>query len=686
VSSGELVKGTFGISYTDEAHIMGILRDGLYTDKVLAVLREYSSNAWDAHRDAGTPDKPIKVHIPTALEPKLRIRDWGPGLSEDDVFAVYTQYGKSTKRGTDNAVGMLGIGSKSGFAYSESFTVTSWHGGTKKIYIAALDDSDRGEMNMLHEEPCADDETGVEIQIPVRPQDIWEFQNKARELFSYFDPQPHINVTLESFERHTMKSGFVSDDAHQWVALMGCVPYKVDPHKLREELSEAGVWLSMDRLKGALYFDIGEVRISANREELKYTEPTRQRIADKAKALFEEYIEEAIKALKDTSTSAWDRRVKASFMKGNLGLTVPADYAEWTRDKVSLWGRSHPLRVDPPKSFTLHREGSATTSIPVTESHFLILRDDPRASGNFDYPQWKTTLIRPADGFTAEQARTELLGFLDDSNLTGINICNISSYSYTKSHRGSRTQNIKHRVKSFRLLCAPSTLYTMTSSDWDIVDREPSDDDVFLIISRFQAHRYSGFQAHYTQDKKLATWLGLEMPEIYGYKTTSKKPLTKADCKGTHYSEWRKTFFADKLTRFWREMSGRILWRDALDSQDFSLRPHLWRKEKGGVDLHKILQDELGDKHPLTRMFSLWITAHEKTKRLRRKDIFALKHWRELTPLPKGRRTAPQKALEDFYRDYPLFKVSDLRVLKGEDTLAWLEYVKLIDRDRENTK
>src|SRR5688572_3649345 len=94
---GVLAEGAFGLSNKaeDQAHILSILRDRLYTNKVLAVLREYSANAWDAHVDAGKADVPIKVVLPTKLDPSLIIRDYGKGLSEEEIFEVYVKYGAS---------------------------------------------------------------------------------------------------------------------------------------------------------------------------------------------------------------------------------------------------------------------------------------------------------------------------------------------------------------------------------------------------------------------------------------------------------------------------------------------------------------------------------------------------------------------------------------------------------------
>lgn len=138
-NSGTLGSAEFGISQKHAAHIMGILRSTLYSRKALAVLTEYGTNAWDEHRQAGIGDKPIHVVMPTAFKPTLKIRDFGRGLSEHDVLHIYTQYGESTKRDTNDAAGMLGIGCKAGFAYTDQFTVTSWHAGTKSVYVAVLD-------------------------------------------------------------------------------------------------------------------------------------------------------------------------------------------------------------------------------------------------------------------------------------------------------------------------------------------------------------------------------------------------------------------------------------------------------------------------------------------------------------------------------------------------------------------
>jgi HSP90 family molecular chaperone len=63
------------------AKAFSILSDGLYSNKIKAVIRELSTNAYDAHVSAGCPDSPFRVQLPTKLEPVFVVRDFGTGLS-----------------------------------------------------------------------------------------------------------------------------------------------------------------------------------------------------------------------------------------------------------------------------------------------------------------------------------------------------------------------------------------------------------------------------------------------------------------------------------------------------------------------------------------------------------------------------------------------------------------------------
>ena len=60
-SSGVQSEAFFNIKDSNVAHIFGILRNKLYSDKPLAIIREYCTNAFDAHIEAGIPERPIEV-------------------------------------------------------------------------------------------------------------------------------------------------------------------------------------------------------------------------------------------------------------------------------------------------------------------------------------------------------------------------------------------------------------------------------------------------------------------------------------------------------------------------------------------------------------------------------------------------------------------------------------------------
>ena len=85
---------TFGIKDSGLAHIFNVLRNQLYSDKILAVIREYSANAIDAHAEVGNASTPIKVTLPNKLNLKLKIRDFGRGLTETQIKEIYAMYGE----------------------------------------------------------------------------------------------------------------------------------------------------------------------------------------------------------------------------------------------------------------------------------------------------------------------------------------------------------------------------------------------------------------------------------------------------------------------------------------------------------------------------------------------------------------------------------------------------------------
>ena len=238
-------------------------------------------NACDAHILAGHTEN-FDVILPTSLDPRFIVRDFGPGLSHEDVTNLYTTYFASTKSNSNDFIGALGLGSKSPFSYTETFSVVSYFGGEARGYTAFLDN---GEPNLIEtfREP-SEERSGIEITVPAKDQDISKFQDEACYLFRSFNNiQPTIknlrqdrkvNMFPES-EYFSSNYGF---EGSGFYAIMGNIVYPIEKDVAK------GSWL---RIVGGVHyfrFPLGELDITPSREELSLDEQTIANIEKRVKA------------------------------------------------------------------------------------------------------------------------------------------------------------------------------------------------------------------------------------------------------------------------------------------------------------------------------------------------------------------------------------------------------------------
>lgn len=168
-------------SMASTAEFFTILSDTLYSNKVLAVVREVICNAWDAHIEAGITDTPIEVKI---TDGEILIRDFGKGIANEDMPVIYCQYGNSTKVKDEKQTGGFGLGCKAPFAYSDHFSVTSRHKGTKTIYSISRGGAETKGIPDLREMVKMDtEESGLTVKIPLKKSvDQVEFTRLARQI------------------------------------------------------------------------------------------------------------------------------------------------------------------------------------------------------------------------------------------------------------------------------------------------------------------------------------------------------------------------------------------------------------------------------------------------------------------------------------------------------------------------
>src|SRR5690606_32044596 len=94
---GEVEDIEFGIDMEDEWIIYKSFTN--YSDPISSIVRELTSNAFDAHIEAGT-EEPVIVKITESnafdgTPTSLSIIDKGTGLSPEAIRTVYSRFGKS---------------------------------------------------------------------------------------------------------------------------------------------------------------------------------------------------------------------------------------------------------------------------------------------------------------------------------------------------------------------------------------------------------------------------------------------------------------------------------------------------------------------------------------------------------------------------------------------------------------
>lgn len=587
-SYGELSSAHFGISTADQAHIIGILRNRLYSDKIMAVLREYGTNAWDAHVEAGKGDVPVKITLPSRFHPMLKVRDYGPGIAEENIFNVYCQYGNSTKRNTNTAVGMLGIGCKSGFAYSDAFTVVSYHNGMKKTYSAHLDPTNLGQMTKLAEEECGE-ETGIEIQIPVRLEDVEFFHNKAQQLFKYFTPRPEINTTLPVREYATTGTGWAlrastgSDTDTGPVAIMGNIGYPIKVDRL-DKIPDSLKTLLATNID--MMFPIGALSIAASREDLEYTDKTLKAIQTTLEMCLRELEVNLKKSLDEAKTLSearkifhratadgqysWNHRhgrqvnltwavamTKKMWRSPVTGVTHNLSYDSYQplRDssemevRALLDGSNSTVGVATQRNYTYRYSAGPVIALVDVKSQWVGRADNLRTKLKEKNPGTYTILLVKFCTDDQKAAKAAYDKWMEECSLEGTPVFKLSDYEGksmgSNSTNSLRTRNKKTYKKVFRLKAAAFNAGVSAPSDnWTVHQADLKDGDgIWMEIHSFRPVG-SGLQDLKQQLENLkAIGTDLTNIEIVGVKSNKKEEIGD---DWTTFQDW----YEEQITSF----------------------------------------------------------------------------------------------------------------------------------------
>lgn len=614
---------SFGIKEEGISHIFNVLRNQLYSDKILAVIREYSCNAVDAHVEVGKKEEPIVVTLPTKLSLEFKVRDFGRGLTETEIGEVYAMYGESTKRGTNEQIGQLGLGCKSAFSYGDNFIINSYVGGTKTSYNAFIDPSQVGRISKLSEEKSKG-KSGIEIVIPVKLDDVDEFYHKAVGLFKYFKVIP----TIKGAGGRTLNSDLndetviFSSDSGDWklvqgqsVAIMGNISYELDSSALN--LS----WSSRNSKEEGLYelvnsgvrltFNIGELDIAASREALQYTDGTKKAILKRLSDCISKIPTVLEKRFEDCDT-LWDAKLlyNTAFSHGGFGhhirkivekkgikwtdscgkaITVKDsnfDLSQWNNEEVNVYVFK--------KNHTVKRiRGEEMNHILVKDKSLVIIDDRASHNGRLNSIAPLAEEYEGRDKDAPLYSTIYLLKFgstkdrKDFVDKTGFDFPakNLSEYPKVKlrdiypSNRTTKSSSVakpeKHQTKEFTFdkTCEKNQWHQCRSDFFNscAVDID-NEEGIYLKIDGFWIGDNQNIHpSTITKEIQAIEAFGIDVPNVYGFK------------RGVDNKKWDKLSENDNWKLF-----------------------HVWAKEKM---LEKLKRDET-KQQILDRHMAL---THEKT-------------------------------------------------------------------------
>jgi hypothetical protein len=295
----------------NSAKAFNILSSGLYANKIRAIIRELSCNAVDSHTAAGNAGTPFDVHLPSTLEPWFAIRDYGTGLSHEQVTNIYTTYFESSKTNSNDFIGALGLGSKSPFSYTDNFTVTAVKGGRKGIYSAFINGDGVPSIALMMEE-VTEEPAGVEVKFSVNDRyDFDKFRSEARSVYTYFSLRPVVGG-VSDFEFHDPEYADrdIVPGVHSYEgrhrsskAIMGNIAYPID---VPNSESNLGGLANLLHCGLEMHFAIGELDFQASREGLSYIPQTIEAIKRKLEAV-NGALTVVLTAEADAVKNLWDR-------------------------------------------------------------------------------------------------------------------------------------------------------------------------------------------------------------------------------------------------------------------------------------------------------------------------------------------------------------------------------------------
>ena len=293
--------------------MFAILSDGIYSDKMMAVIRELSCNAHDSSVTARSP-RPFTVNVPTSLDTNFWVEDTGLGIDPEKIVDIFWTYGASTKTDSNETIGALGLGSKSPFAYTKSsFLVINRYNGMEYKYFCFINEIGIPDGKLMYQSATTEP-NGVRVELAVRADDVRAFRERIVRFFSFWDTAnlPTFNgdesvieaiKQLKSQRKLAGKTwelrGTYEDVGRGAYAVMGGVPYPINRRALAQP--SAALQMICDSTIN-ITFPMGSLDFQVSREELSYTDETLAALEQGAKGIVQDILAASLAKLEGYKT------------------------------------------------------------------------------------------------------------------------------------------------------------------------------------------------------------------------------------------------------------------------------------------------------------------------------------------------------------------------------------------------
>jgi hypothetical protein len=236
----------------------------LYKHPLQTAIQEYINNAKDAHIMAKKDCSTIEITAPTMANQNVIIKDFGTGLSPEDIENVFARITASNKDTSDSFNGGFGIGSKSWFAINPSFYVVSTFNGTKTYYEISFTDNIYVDMQ---ESEDSQEPNGVEVILPLADSNQIEPAIKAiKRAIKFWSVRPKtINFELGPlpcvYENKDFKIIAINCKKTDLAVTLGETQYSVNDFDTLNSYKKYAENYSIQ-----IKFEVGEVKLKNSQE------------------------------------------------------------------------------------------------------------------------------------------------------------------------------------------------------------------------------------------------------------------------------------------------------------------------------------------------------------------------------------------------------------------------------------